>query len=330
MKKRMLPIIAFFCMPLTLSADDLPKHLVAEERASAATELVFMEGPAYHRDGSVYFSDIRNNRIMRLSPGAMNADVFLQPSGRSNGLMFDSQGRLLACEGNEFGGLGGRRLVRIDEITKKRTVIADRYQGKRFNSLNDLCIDNRGRIYFTDPYYGPNRAGMELDVEAVYRVDPDGSNVARVLGKEHVARPNGIAISGDNKVLFVVDNHPVTPVRKLYAFDLDAQGMPTGTRREFRDFGKGRGGDGMCIDVEDNIYVAAGANRYYPNQNLDNPAGVYVYSREGKYLGLIPIPEDMATNCCFGGPDMKTLYVTSGKTLWKIRTKVAGRVVWPR
>jgi len=243
--------------------------------------------------------------------------------------MFDQRGRLLACEGNERGGLGGRRLVRIDVTTKKRTVIEDRYQGKRFNSPNDLCVDNKGRIYFTDPYYGPDRHQLELDEEAVYRVDADGKNVVRVLGKKHIARPNGIAISADNRTLFVVDNHPTKPVRKLFSFVLDARGMPTGKFKEFYDFGKGRGGDGMCIDVQDNIYVTAGANRKYPNQNTDNPAGVYVFSKQGKLLGHIPIPEDMVTNCCFGGPDLMTLYVTAGKTIWKIRCKIPGRVRWP-
>ena len=129
--------------------------------------------------------------------------------------------------------------------------------------------------------------------------------------------------------VLVVDNHPVIPVRKLLAFRLDPNGIPTGEKKEFYDFGKGRGGDGMCIDEQDNIYVTAGANRLYPNQNTDNPAGVYVFSSEGKMLGIIPIPEDMVTNCCFGGPELKTLYITGGKTLWKIPCKVPGRLAWP-
>jgi gluconolactonase len=320
-------LLAPFC-PSHSTADELP-GVVAGERVESATELVFTEGPAYHRDGSVFFTDIANNRIMRLAPGAVDADTFLRPSGRANGLMFDAKGNLLACEGNERGGLGGRRLTRIDVVTKQRTVIADRFDGKRFNSPNDLCIDNRGRIYFTDPYYGPDRDQLELDQEGVYRVDANGRNLIRVLGADRIARPNGIAISADNKVLFVVDNHPLKPVRKVFAFDLDADGKPTGKRREFRDFGKGRGGDGMCIDIEDNIYVTAGANRLYTNQNTDNSAGVYVFARSGKFLGHIPVPEDMVTNCCFGGEDGKTLYVTAGKTIWKIRMKVAGRTAWP-
>ncbi len=329
MMRLFLTALTCLCFSMPVLADDLP-NVVDAERVEPATELVFTEGPAYHADGSVFFTEIANNRIMRLFPGAENASIFLQTSGRANGLMFDANGNLLACEGNEKGGLGGRRLVKISVTTQQRTVIVDRYEGRRFNSPNDLCIDNKGRIYFTDPYYGPDRDGLELDVEGVYRVDPDGKNLARVLGPDSIARPNGIAISSDQRTLFVVDNQPLIPVRKLFAFTLDKDGIPTGKKREFYDFGKGRGGDGMCIDEKDNIYVTAGANRLYTNQNTDNPAGVYVFSPEGKHLGIIPIPEDMVTNCCFGGADLKTLYVTAGKTLWKIRCKNRGQVVWPK
>ncbi len=329
MKQLVLPTVLSLCFLMPVKADDLPE-VVDAERVEAATELVFTEGPAYHADGSVFFTDIANNRIMRLWPGAENASVFLQPSGRANGLMFDGHGNLLACEGNERGGLGGRRLVRIDVVTKKRTVIAERYNGGRFNSPNDLCIDKQGRIYFTDPYYGPARDGLELDAECVYRVDADGKNLVRVIGPDQIARPNGIAISADQRTLFVVDNHPLKPVRKLFAFALNDGGNLADKRREFYDFGNGRGGDGMCIDAKDNIYVTGGANRLYTNQNTDNPAGVYVFSSQGKHLGIIPVPEDMVTNFCFGDADLKTLYVTGGKTLWKIRCKIAGQLVWPK
>lgn len=325
-----LVITAIVCLGYVgrASAADLP-DVVAGERLEPATELVFTEGPAYHVDGSVYFTDIANNRIMRLARGAEMADTFLRPSGRANGLVFDAHGHLIVCEGNEKGGLGGRRITRIDPVSKKRMVIVARYQGGRFNSPNDLCIDNGGRIYFTDPYYGPDRDGLEQSAEAVYRVNPDGSDLTRVLGPDFIARPNGIAISADNRTLYVVDNHPLKPVRKLFAFALDADGLPAGKPQEFHDFGAGRGGDGMCIDAKDNIYVAAGADRPYTNQTTDNKAGVYVFAKTGKFLGLIPVPEDMVTNCCFGGRDLKTLYVTAGKTVWQIQNKIPGRVTWP-
>ncbi len=306
---------------------------VVDSEVTAVNELVFTEGPAYHRDGSVFYTDIQNNRIMRLAPGSAVADTFLRPSGRANGLMFDAKGFLIACQGNEKGGLGGRRIVRIDPISKEQTVIVDKFNGKRFNSPNDLCIDKAGRIYFTDPYYSPDRSMLELDgVEGVYRVNSDGTDLVRVLDNKIVARPNGIAISQDEKTLYVVDNNPVVPQRKLWAFTLNdgGSGLPTGKPRELHDFGKGRGGDGMCMDSEGNLYVTAGANRKYPNQNLDNPAGVYVFSPDGELQGIIPVPEDMVTNCCFGGSDMKTLFITAGKTLWQVRVKVSGYALWPK
>ncbi|MCA9176271.1 MAG: SMP-30/gluconolactonase/LRE family protein [Planctomycetales bacterium] len=309
----------------------LPHILLAAEPLTAgpvepATELVFTEGPAYSPDGSVFFTDIANNRIMRLWPGAEAASVFLRPSGRANGLVFDTEGRLLVCEGNERGGLGGRRIARLDIVTQKRTVIVDRFDGKRFNSPNDLCLDKQGRIYFTDPYYGDDRGQLELDVEGVYRVDADGKNLTRLLGADKIARPNGIAISGDQRTLFVVDNHPLKPVRKLWAFQLTENGDVNGPGKQLHDFGAGRGGDGMAIDTLDNLYVTGGADRPYVNQNTDNVGGVYVFSPQGKLLQVIDIPEDMVTNCCFGGADRKTLYVTAGKTLWKVPMKIPGRI----
>ena len=318
-----------FALSQAGQAQDAPS--VVDSEVTSVNELVFTEGPAYHRDGSVFYTDIQNNRIMRLSPGAAIADTFLRPSGRANGLMFDSKGFLVACQGNEKGGLGGRRIVRIDPISKEQTVIVDNYQGGRFNSPNDLCIDKSGRIYFTDPYYSPDRSMLELDgVEGVYRVNSDGTGLVQVLDNKIVARPNGIAISQDEKPLYVVDNNPVVPQRKLWVFDLDQAGLPTGKPTELHDFGEGRGGDGMCMDSKGNLYVTAGANRKYPNQNLDNPAGVYVFSPDGTLQGIIRVPEDMVTNCCFGGSDMKTLFITAGKTLWQVRTKVKGYALWPK
>ncbi|MGC6449043.1 MAG: SMP-30/gluconolactonase/LRE family protein [Pirellulaceae bacterium] len=331
MKYKIALILGLFAvgpMQITQAQDVLN---VVDSEVTSVNELVFTEGPAYHRDGSVFYTDIQNNRIMRLAPGAEIADTFLRPSGRANGLMFDAKGFLVACQGNEKGGLGGRRIVRIDPISKEQTVIIDKFDGKRFNSPNDLCIDKAGRIYFTDPFYSPNRSVLELDdIEGVYRVNSDGTGLVRVLDNKIVARPNGIAISQDEKTLYVVDNHPLVPQRKLWAFQLNEDGLVTGKPRELHDFGKGRGGDGMCMDSAGNLFVTAGANRKYPNQNLDNPAGVYVFSPDGKLMGIIRVPEDMVTNCCFGGSDMKTLYITAGKTLWQVRTKVAGYALWPK
>jgi gluconolactonase len=299
-------------------------------KLEAAATVAFTEGPVYSGDGSIYFSDIANNRIMRFLPGAKagasgsTPEVFRYPSGRANGLAFDLEGRLLACEGGEEGG--NRRVTRTEK-DGRITVLADHYQGKRLNSPNDLDIDAQGRIYFTDPRYG-DRADMELDKECVYRIDPDGT-LTRII--EDMERPNGIAVSADQKTLYVIDNNNSRPggSRKVYAYELRTDGS-TGSRRVVHDFATGRGGDGMCLDTGGNLYIAAGLNAPAPPaEDGSVKAGVYIFSTAGKQLGFIPVPEDVVTNVAFGDPDLKTLYITAGKTLFRIRLNVRGFVLWP-
>lgn len=286
----------------------------------SAVSIVFTEGPAADAAGNVFFSDIAGNRIVKWTPGA-DWEEFRKPSHRANGLAFDAQGRLLACEGD--GGDGGRRVTRTDLSTGRIEVLAERYQGKRFNSPNDLVIDRRGRVYFSDPRYGDQK-GRELDTEDVYRIDPDGS-LKRVATRPDLYKPNGVAISPDGRTLYVADTRP-EPEReaRLMAFDIDEEGGLSNDRSVY-SFGTGRGIDGMTVDVEGNIYGAAGRGSNPP----ENRAGVYVISPQGKLLGRIPIPEDSVTNCTFGGPDLKTLYVTAGKTLYRIRTRNKGYLLYP-
>lgn len=325
---------------ITLAGDatkkvPLPEGLVAPDAvASVAALICFLEGPAVDEAGNVFFSDIAGNRILKMDVKGQ-VTVFRADSGRTNGNAFDAKGRLISCEGNEQGP-GRRRIVRTDMKTNKKEVLTYDYEGKRYNSPNDLCVDSKGRIWFTDPYYSPDRSAMEMDVEGVYRIDPPsdpslakggkgGWNVTRVLTQKEVQRPNGIAITPDAKTLYVVDSHPkVDGNRKIWAFDVSEDGKLSGQKLVY-DFGKGRGGDGMKLDVKGNLWVAAGISyRRGPGENLDNPPGVYVISPQGKLLGRIPIVEDLITNLAFGGPDGKTLYVTAGKTLYRIPVAVRG------
>lgn len=296
-----------------------------QAKPEVVSTVAFTEGPAYHADGSVYFTDTSNDRIMRSAPGARPGarrvlEIYRHPSGRANGLVFDLAGRLVACEG------GSRRVTRT-EPDGSITVLASSYQGKPFNSPNDIDVDAQGRLYFTDPRYG-DRSGVELDREAVYRIDPDGK-VTRVI--DNLERPNGIAVAPDQKTLYVVDNNnEAGGSRKVYGYELRADGS-TGQRRVIHDFGASRGGDGMCLDSRGNLYVTAGLNT--PNPPAEGgpaKAGVYIFSPAGKQLGLIPIPEDAVTNCTFGDPDLKTLYITAGKTLFRIRLNTPGHVLWPQ
>jgi gluconolactonase len=307
----------------------LPATLVAvEAKPTGAATICFLEGPAVDEAGNVFFSDISGNRILKMT-AAGDVSVFRANSGRTNGNIFDSEGRLISCEGAENGPGGGRRMVRTDLKTGKFTVLTDRYNGKRYNSPNDVCVDQCGRIWFTDPRYSADRSDLELDAEAVYRIDPDGQ-VTRMLSQPDIERPNGIAITPDGKTLYVIDSHPRPGGnRKIWAFNVADAGKLSGQRLVF-DFGKGRGGDGLRLDMNGNLWVAAGIlTPHGPGETIDVPPGVYVIAPEGKLLGRIPILEDVITNLAFGGPDHKTLFVTAGKTLYRIPIQVSGYALYP-
>jgi gluconolactonase len=286
------------------------------------------EGPAWHPKLGV------------LSSGADNSIHQLDRDGKSrvwrkgagtNGLLFDRKGQLVACDSE------GRRMVRIDPDGGKLTVLTDRFDGKRYNTPNDLTIDSQGRIYFSDPRYGP-RDGMEIrdekgnTVEGVYRIDTDGK-VVRVIGRE-VERANGVLVSPDDKYLYVADNNNNTKggARKLLRFDLKKDGgVDLDSKKLLYDWGQGRGPDGVKQDSKGRLYVAAGLNKPSPpfEPAEDVKGGIYVLGPEGKLLKFLAVPKDEVTNCAFGGDDLKTLYITGGGTLYSIRTTTPGRVVWP-
>jgi gluconolactonase len=271
----------------------------------------FTEGPAQGPDRCIYFSDI-GNRIMKFDPATNQTTVYRDPSGRANGLDFDARGRLVAAEG---ANTGGNRRVSITEPDGTVRTLADRWQGKRFNSPNDLTIDAQGRVYFTDPRYVGSEP-REIDTERVYRIDPDGT-VTQLL--TDVTKPNGIILAPDMKTLYVANNDSKGK-KQLLAYPLKPDGS-AGPQRVLYDFGADRGIDGMCIDIKGNIYATAGSGK---------TAGVHVFSPEGKRLALIPTPET-PTNCVFGGKDRKRLYITAGKSLYRIALQIEGfAVFWPK
>jgi gluconolactonase len=313
-----------------LNKTPLPSTLLAPgAKVGVAAGLCFLEGPAIDAAGSVFFSDIQGNRILKMDATG-TVTIFRADSGRTNGNTFDAQGRLISCEGAENGPGGRRRIVRTDMKTGKSEVLTERYEGKRYNSPNDVVVDPAGRIWFTDPLYAPDRSIMEHEHEAVYRIDTDGK-VTRVITQPAIGRPNGLAITPDGKTLYLIDSNYIRPDanRKIWAFDVATDGS-VAKQRVVYDFGRGRGGDGMRLDTLGNLWVAAGiAAPRTANESADVPTGVYVISPQGQMLGRIPIPEDVITNLAFGGPDKKTLYVTAGKSLFKIQTAVAGYSLFP-
>lgn len=321
-----------------VAGDDNRSPIAEDAVLKEECRVAFTEGPAWHPTGNVYFSDIANNRIMRRDrTGELH--IFRTPSNNTNGNLFDHQGRLMCCEGG--GPTSGRRVTRT-ERDGTITVLASHFNGKKFNSPNDLTIDSKGRVYFTDPRYGDRSSIEQFDesgreVEGVYRID-DVGKVARVIAHE-VDRPNGILVSPDDKYLFVADNVNDGPRglggnRKLWRFDLKPDGtIDSSSQKLLFDWGTDRGPDGFCMDQKGRLYVTAGFN--FPKPPVETAekykAGVYVIDPNGNgLLHFIPIPIDMCTNCTFGDPDMKTLYVTSGHKLWSIRTKTPGYVAWPK
>lgn len=299
---------------------------------SAPIEGGLTEGPAVASDGSIYFSDIPmlkgRGMILRFDPDSKQTSVFTDDSGMSNGLVFDFAGRLIACEGANHGG---RCLSRWDVATKTKTVLADRFDGKRFNALNDNCLDAKGRVYFTDPrYVGPEP--RELDRMSVYRLDPQGGKVELITSQ--VSKPNGIALSPDGRTMYLADNDNggddvLKPSKqgdmKIYAFPLDADGKPAGERRTIVDFGDRKGCDGMAVDVAGNLYLTV--------REPSRP-GVLVVDPTGKELAFIPTgpagqtgdkPIGLPSNVEFGlGDAANILYVTVDVSLYRIPLRVKG------
>jgi gluconolactonase len=313
MKHRHLELLAAAMSLFTL----LGSSPAAGQQPEIATAVAFTEGPTVDRDGNVYFSEMVSLRIMKLGANGV-LSTFREQSNNANGLLIDPQGRLVACEGAESQRTGVRvtfkpRITRTDLRTSKMDVLVDSYQGKPLVSPNDVTIDGHGRLYFTDP------GGV-----AVYRIDASGQ-VTRILAAPDIQRPNGIQVSPDDKQLYLIEaNNADKGARMIRAYDLRPDGTVANMRVHY-NFYPGRSADGMSIDTQGNLYASAGMNQLRgTSETLDTKTGVYVISPQGKLLKFIPIPEDFITNNAFGGPDMKTLYVTAGKTLYKIRTEIAG------
>jgi len=279
------------------------------------------EGPVW--DGEhVYFTHIKASRIMRYDPKSGKIDEWRTGTNRTNGLAFDLQGRLFGCSS------GGRAILRFDPDGSIATV-ADRIEGKKLNTPNDLAIDRKGRIWFTNPWNEGNinaTERTELDNKSVLRADPqaDGSyTVTRVTFD--ITVPNGILISQDQSTLYVAESGYVKgQTRELRAYPIREDGSLAPYRTLFTwgedHIGVHRGIDGMCLDADGNIVATAGWEV--------SGAGpmIYVFAPNGRVLETHRVPALRPTNCCFGGADMTTLYVTTTEGhFFKAET---GRVGW--
>ena len=256
----------------------------------------FTEGPSVSLDGSVYFSDVGSNSILKYNQNTKKVTPYRTSSGRANGLIFDHLERLIACEG---ANTGGKRRISITEKNGEIRTLTDNWKGKRFNSPNDLVMNiNKKIIYFTDPRYVGDEE-RDVDFEGIFMVDLDGKTT---LATNDVKKPNGILVSKDGKKVFVAD-HEITRngSRKLLSFLIQPNGQLS-DKKVLHDFEKERGIDGMALGPDGNIYATAGSDKH---------AGIYVFTEMGTLLNFIPIPGD-PTNCTFGRDDSRwTLYVTA-------------------
>jgi len=304
------------------------ESIVAEDAVlKQVGSVAFLEGPAWHRDGSLYFTDIPNDRIMHLSAtGEMS--VWKKPSGWANGLVFDHQGRLIAAEDH------GRRISRY-EHDGAVTHLLDSFNGQPLNSPNDLAIDSRGRVYFTDPAYRKRETKLQKDasgeiVDGVYRIDGPGQ-VERLIVNE-VSMPNGLIVSPGDEFLYVTDNDiRKNGNRKLWRFALTEEGkLVANSKTLMFDWETEGGPDGLAIDTEGRIYVAAGFKLADDTHTADKyKPGIYVISSEGRLLEIIQLPDVKVSNVTFGGENLDTLYITAGRFVRTIKTKSKGYLVWP-
>jgi sugar lactone lactonase YvrE len=264
------------------------------EAEQIATSFQFLEGPVWvPARNELFFSDTPANRIHRYSPAANSVNVFREPSGQANGNALDPQSRLVTCEHEN------RRVSRT-EPDGTVIALATHYEGKRLNSPNDVVCKSDGSVYFSDPPYGVRPELRELDFQGVFRVSSDGKTLT-LLARDFV-KPNGLAFSPDEKILYVAD----TELGHIRAFDVNADGSIANSRV----FCKVERPDGFRVDVEGSLYICA-------------MKSVEIFDHTGKKHGDITLPQRPA-NIAFGDPDRQTLYICARTSLYRARLNVPG------
>jgi gluconolactonase len=279
-------------------ADALSAILEPTQAERLATGFGFTEGPLWHPNGFYYFVDIRKSMLHRLIPGKP-PELVRADTGEGNGTTFDLRGRLVICEG------GNRRVTRWSGDGRSE-VLVDRYEGKRLNRPNDVVCKSDGSLWFTDPALRVPLAQREVDHAGVYRIAPDGATTL-VADCEY---PNGLAFSPDERTLYVANTRWS---QYIHAFELDTAGVVI-RRRIFADMASDETDgvpDGMKVDVEGRVYCTG-------------PGGTWVFAPSGERLGIIRTPE-VPANLAFGGPDLRTLFLTARTSVYTLRVKVPGQ-----
>ena len=279
------------------------------------------EGPAYGPDGNVYFSDLTFTSETNMQAGIIwkydsqsgKTSVYRSPSGMANGIEFDRSGYMIVCEGADFGG---RKITSTDLLTGKAKILAALYNGVSYNSPNDLVIDNKNRVYFTDPRYS-GYENIDQPCFGVYRLDANG-NIALII--KDIPMPNGIALSPKGNKLYIGCNYEgdiekgINPANYILIYDLDENGNVS-NKKIYIDYSEDYGPDGMTVDNNGNLYVAL--------RDETNP-GIYIYNPVAELIDIIPLPE-VPSNLTFGkGRDKNYLYITAGGSLYKIKVLSEG------
>ena len=292
-------IYVFLVLPIvfSLSCKSLQTSLIAKDAKVelAATDYTFTEGPAVAPNGDVFFTDQPNDRILRWSTKDKSVSVYMEPSGRSNGLYFDHKGNLLSCADDK------NQLWRIDS-EKNVTVLINDFEGKKLNGPNDLWVDPKGGVYFTDPFYKRaywTRTEQEIEQQRVYYLTPDLKDI-RIVAEDYV-RPNGIIGSKDGSLLYVADIGD----KKTYSYTINPDGSLS-NKTLFANMGS----DGMTMDNQGNVYLTGD--------------GVTVFDPKGKQLLQIPIDQKWTANVTFGGKKQNTLFITAMTSLYTLEMNVHG------
>lgn len=295
-KQNILPLMAIISI-LAFSCKAQEDSIVAEgaEVTLVAADYEFTEGPAVDTNGNVFFTDQPNDRIIKWSAKDGSVSIYMEPSGRANGLYFDHDGNLLACADEKF------QLWKIDS-NKNVTVLIDDFKGKKLNGPNDLWVDTKGGIYFTDPYYQRpywERTQGEIEKRNVYYLTPDKKDIIMVT--DDLVQPNGIIGSPDGKTLYVADIGD----KKTYSFTINADASLT-DRTLFTEMGS----DGMTLDNRGNLYLTGN--------------GVTVFSKQGEQIHHIPIDQKWTANVTFGGKNQSKLFITAMNSVYTLDMNVNG------
>lgn len=294
-------LILVFCLALNAQGQSFFDSLQiiapgAKQVTAISNQFSFTEGPAADKKGRIYFTDQPNDKIWLYDPQKNKLTLFLSGTGRSNGLFIDKKGNIVACA-DEQGDI--RRISPKGKIN----IFLNNLQGKRMNGPNDLWIDKKGGIYFTDPFYKRDywtHTKPEMEKEAVYYLSPGAAQP--VVADADFKRPNGIMGSADSKVIYVSD----LGAGKTYRYKIEPDGALTN-----KTLFVNQGSDGMTMDSNQNVYLTGN--------------GVTVYDRQGNKIAHIPVPAEWTANVTFGGKDKKLLFITAGKAIYKLQMNVRGQ-----